>query len=68
MSRSARGGVLDRNRRDHSPPDSSREKNAAIGGDSVVTKYVPDYTVAVGNPANVMKQLDPISFPVGSER
>lgn len=33
-------------------------KNAVIGAGSVVTKDIPDYAVAVGNPAKVIKQLD----------
>lgn len=32
-------------------------KNAVIGAGSVVTKDVPDYAVAVGNPAKVVKTL-----------
>ncbi|MCC6369607.1 MAG: acyltransferase [Bacteroidia bacterium] len=32
-------------------------KNAVIGANSVVTKDIPDYSVAVGAPAKVVKQL-----------
>lgn len=32
-------------------------KNAVIGAGSVVTKDIPDYAVAVGNPARVVKTL-----------
>jgi len=31
-------------------------KNAQIGSGSVVTKNIPDYTIAVGNPARVLKR------------
>lgn len=34
------------------------ERHAVIGAASVVTKDVPDYAVAVGNPARVIKMLD----------
>ena len=37
-------------------------KYAIIGSDSVVTKDIPDYAVAVGNPAKVIKYLDPAKF------
>ena len=37
-------------------------KYAIIGSDSVVTKDIPDYAVAVGNPAKVIKYLDPVKF------
>ena len=37
-------------------------KYAVVGAGSVVTKDVPDYCVAVGNPAKVIKQLDKIKF------
>lgn len=37
-------------------------KYAIIGAGSVVTKDVPDYAVAVGNPAKVVKVLDPERF------
>ncbi|MBQ2640280.1 MAG: sugar O-acetyltransferase [Bacilli bacterium] len=33
-------------------------KYAVVGGGSVVTKDIPDYGVAVGNPAKVIKYLD----------
>ena len=33
-------------------------KHAVIGGGSVVTKNIPDYTVAVGNPARVIKKYN----------
>jgi len=33
-------------------------KHAVIGGGSVVTKDIPDYTVAVGNPAKVVKKYN----------
>jgi acetyltransferase-like isoleucine patch superfamily enzyme len=33
-------------------------KHVVIGGGSVVTKSVPDYSVAVGNPAKVVKQYN----------
>ena len=34
-------------------------KHAIVGAGSVVTKDVPDYAVVVGNPAKVVKMLDP---------
>ena len=37
-------------------------KYAIIGSDSVVTKDVPDYAVVVGNPAKVIKYLEPEKF------
>ena len=33
-------------------------KHAVIGGGSVVTKNIPDYCVAVGNPAKVIKKFN----------
>lgn len=33
-------------------------KNSVIGANAVVTKSVPDYCVAVGNPAKVVKRYD----------
>lgn len=33
-------------------------KHAVIGGGSVVTKDIPEYTVAVGNPAKVVKKYN----------
>ena len=33
-------------------------KHCVIGGGSVVTKNIPDYCVAVGNPARVIKRFD----------
>ena len=37
-------------------------KYAIVGAASVVTKDVPDYAVVVGNPARVVKMLDPERF------
>lgn len=37
-------------------------KYAIVGAGSVVTKDVPDYAVVVGNPAKVVKTLDPTRF------
>ena len=37
-------------------------KHAIVGAASVVTKDVPDYGVAVGNPARVIRMLDPEKF------
>jgi acetyltransferase-like isoleucine patch superfamily enzyme len=37
-------------------------KHAIVGAASVVTKDVPDYAVAVGNPAKVIKYLDKDKF------
>ena len=36
-------------------------KNCVIGANSVVTKDIPDYCVAVGNPARVIKKFDSVS-------
>ena len=36
--------------------------HSIIGTGSVVTKDIPDYCVAVGNPAKVIKTIDPITF------
>ena len=33
-------------------------RHSVIGGGSVVTKNVPDFSVAVGNPARVVKQYN----------
>lgn len=37
-------------------------KYAIVGAASVVTKDIPDYAVAVGNPAKVIRMLDPEKF------
>lgn len=37
-------------------------KYAVVGAGSVVTKNIPDYTVAVGNPARVIQTLDESRF------
>lgn len=37
-------------------------RHAVIGAGSVVTKDIPDYAVAVGNPARVIKTLDKTRF------
>ena len=38
-------------------PNVKVGKNCVIGANSVVTKDVPDFCVAVGNPAKVIRQL-----------
>lgn len=43
-------------------PGVSIGKHAIVGAASVVTKDVPDYAVAVGNPAQVIKYLDADRF------
>lgn len=43
-------------------PGVSIGKHAIVGAASVVTKDVPDYAVAVGNPARVIKYLDADRF------
>lgn len=37
-------------------------ENAVVGAGAVVTKDVPDKAVVVGNPAKVIKYLDPNKF------
>lgn len=37
-------------------------KNAIVAAGSIVTKDVPDYAVVAGNPAKVVKMLDPDRF------
>ena len=37
-------------------------KHAIVGAGYVVTKDIPDYAVAVGNPAKVIKILDKEKF------
>ena len=32
-------------------------ENAVVGAGSIVTKSVPDFTIAVGNPARVIKSI-----------
>lgn len=44
-------------------PGVSIGRYAIVGAGSVVTKDVPDYGVAVGNPARVLRTLDPEKFP-----
>ena len=43
-------------------PGISVDKHAIVGAGAVVTKDVPDCAVAVGNPAKVIKMLDPNKF------
>ena len=37
-------------------------KYAIVGANSVVTKDIPDYAIAVGIPAKIIKYLDPLKF------
>ncbi len=39
-------------------PGVSIGKGCVIGGGAIVTRDVPDYSIAVGNPARVIKQYD----------
>jgi acetyltransferase-like isoleucine patch superfamily enzyme len=34
-------------------------KNSVIGANSIVTRDVPEYSIAVGNPAQIIKKYDP---------
>lgn len=43
-------------------PGISIGKHSIVGAGSVVTKDVPNYAVVVGNPAKVIKTLDPDKF------
>lgn len=43
-------------------PGVSVGKHSIVGAGSVVTKDVPDYVVVVGNPARVIRTLDPDKF------
>lgn len=40
-------------------PGADIGRNVVIGANSVVTGTIPDYSIAVGAPARVVKQLDP---------
>ena len=43
-------------------------RHAIVGAGSVVTKDVPDYAVAAGNPARVIKMLDEEKFQENAEQ
>uniref|UniRef100_UPI0040495D5E NeuD/PglB/VioB family sugar acetyltransferase n=1 Tax=Flavobacterium sp. TaxID=239 RepID=UPI0040495D5E len=43
-------------------PDLEIGKNVIIGAGSVVTKSVPDNSLVYGNPAKIIKELEPLSF------
>ena len=43
-------------------PGVSIGKYAILGADSIMTKDIPDYAVALGCPAKVIKYLDKIKF------
>ena len=36
---------------------------AVVGLGAVVTKDVPDYSIVVGNPARVLREIEPIALP-----
>ena len=42
-------------------PDVEIGKGCIIGANSVVTKSIPEYCMAVGNPAKIIKEYDEIS-------
>ncbi len=48
-------------------PGSTIGKHVAVGANSVVTGHLPDYCVAVGAPARVIKQYSPSSGWVASD-
>ena len=43
-------------------PNLTIGENVIIGAGSVVTKNIPDNCVAVGTPAKIIKELDPLAF------
>ena len=43
-------------------PGVSIGKYAILGADSIMTKDIPDYAVAIGCPFKVIKYLDNIKF------
>lgn len=43
-------------------PNTIIGKNVIIGAGSVVTKSIPDNCVAVGTPAKIIKELEPLEF------
>lgn len=49
-------------------PGVSIGKKTIIGGGSVVTKSIPDYCIAVGNPAKIIKRYNFVSHQWESEK
>lgn len=43
-------------------------RNSIVGAGAVVTKSIPENTIAAGNPAKVVKRLDPSEIIVGREQ
>jgi acetyltransferase-like isoleucine patch superfamily enzyme len=43
-------------------PDVKIGKNVVIGAGSVVTKNIPDNCMALGVPAKIIKELNPLEF------
>lgn len=35
-------------------------KGCTVGSGSIITKDIPDFSVAIGNPARVVKKVDPV--------
>ena len=43
-------------------------RNSIVGAGAVVTKSIPENTIAAGNPAKIVKTLDPSEIIIGREQ